>query len=313
MSADLAHSPEFDIVIAGGGPAGMAAAIWCADLGLSCCLIEGSSSLGGQLGWIHAAITNYPGIVAENGADLLRRFESSLPNNIDRVYGSRVVSIDAAELAVTLDSGRTLTCRSIILATGIRRRRLGIQGEVEFLGKGILDSGSKAKSNVSGKRVVIIGGGDAAIENALILSESAAKVTVIHRRAGFSAREEFLEPATKRSNVELITSSELLSINGDDVVKTTTFRSNASDQSREIDADAVLIRVGVEPNSEFVEGIVDLDPRGYIVVDRNCMTSISNVFAIGDVSNPAAPTIAGAVGDAATAVKSAFSRLGPNS
>lgn len=300
---------SFDVVIIGGGPAGMSAAGWCDDLGLSCCIVERSSCLGGQLGWIHAPISNYPGINAANGNDLLERFRNCLPGAIDYLFNETVDSLLPGDPVVSSASGECISGKAIVIATGVRRRKLGVAGEDEYVGRGILDSGAKAKDKVEGKKVVIIGGGDAALENASILSKTASKVTVIHRRAAFSARAEFLESVANRSNVEMLLSSKVISINGDDKVRSVTYRHEDAQDERVIDADAVLIRVGVEPNSELVRGIVDLDTRGYVVVDRNCRSSVPGFYAIGDVSNPTAPTIAGAVGDAATAIKSIRSLL----
>lgn len=303
---------EFDVVVVGGGPAGMTAAIWCADLGLTCCVLESGPALGGQLHWIHAPIKNYPGILAENGVDLLRRFESSLPIPIAVELNARVSSIDVETLSVTLESGLVKRGRAIVLATGISRRKLGVAGENEFVGRGILDSGSRARNEVAGKRVVIIGGGDAAFENVTILSKTAEMVTLIHRRPEFTARAEFLDAVNPLSNVEIVTAAELISINGDQVVNSVTYRHLAGSEHHTVEADAVLIRVGVKPNSELVAPFADRDDRGYVLVDRNCMSSAKNIFAIGDVSNPTAPTIASATGDAANAVKSALRLLRSN-
>lgn len=309
MTAINSKFPGFDVVIIGGGPAGISAAVWCNDLGLSCSLLERGSSLGGQLEWIHAKISNYPGIEAENGREMLARFEQSLASSVVRQLNVCAASIDAGGLGVSLDDGRQIAARAIILATGIRRRRLGILGEAEFIGRGVLDSGSKARHEVAGKNVVIVGGGDAALENAVMLSESASKVTLIHRRREFSARQEFADCVRDLGNVEMKMGSELISINGDEVIRSVTCRPNDGGQPAEIPADAVLIRIGVEPNSEIVRDIVAVDARGYVIVDRNCMSSAKNIFAIGDVSNPTAPTIAAAVGDGATAAKAALSLL----
>ncbi len=309
MSERTTDNGRFDVAIIGGGPAGVTAAIWCADLGLSCFFAEGHEPLGGQLNWINAPITNYPAVRTENGGEMAQRFVASL-NEIKIVRSNRrVISIAPDPLVLRTTGDEIVEARALIVATGIRRRTLSIAGESEFVGRGILTSGVGSKADIRGKRVVIVGGGDAAIENACILSEEAERVIVVHRRNKFSAREKFLAEVKCHDNIEFRLNSELVSINGDVRVRSVTCRSIALGVEDEISADAVLIRVGVEPNSELVKGLVKLDDRGYIKVDRKCATNIPNIFAIGDISNPIAPTIAGAVGDAATAVKAVHSLL----
>lgn len=309
MSEKTTDKGCFDVAIIGGGPAGITAAIWCADLGLSCFFAEGHEPLGGQLNWINAPITNYPAARTANGGEMAQRFVASL-NDVNIVRSNqRVISIGRDPLVLRTTGDEIVEARALIVATGIRRRTLSIAGEREFVGRGILSSGAGSKAEIRGKRVVIVGGGDAAIENACILSEEAERVIVVHRRNKFAAREKFLTEVKGRENIEFRLNSELVSINGDDRVRSVTCRSIASGSEDEIAADAVLIRVGVEPNSDLVKDLVKVDDRGYVVVDRHCVTNAPNIFAIGDVSNPNALTIAGAVGDAATAVKAVHSLL----
>src|SRR5690606_24230514 len=158
------------------------AALWCADLGMRAVVIEARSELGGQLRIVHTPIVNFPGVDAADGEDLYRRFAASMDKfEIDVITDSEATSIDASECTVTLVSGEVVGGEALIIATGVRRRRLRIPGEGEFEGRGILASGAGERESAPGKRVVIIGGGDAAFENALILREFAESVTVVHR------------------------------------------------------------------------------------------------------------------------------------
>src|SRR5688500_7960664 len=155
---------EFDVVIIGGGPAGMSAALWCDDLGLSSCLIERNEVLGGQLHWISHAINNYLGNRFDNGADCLKHFLESLQGrSFECLTGSEVATVDLSSMQIRLSSGRVIGGKTILVATGIRRRSHGVPGEGEFYNKGILDSGSKHRREVNGRRVAVIGGGDAAL------------------------------------------------------------------------------------------------------------------------------------------------------
>lgn len=296
----------YDVVIIGGGPAGLSAAIWCADLGLESILIEKESELGGQLRSIYNPIANYPAAQAANGSELANAFIRSADNfAFDRTTGE-AVAIDPASLSVEMKDGRPISGRAIVLATGVSRRRLGIPGEMEFQGKGILRSGAKEREFVKGKRVVIIGGGDAAMENAVMLGEHAAKVFVVHRRAEFTARNEFMSQARDNDRVEFVTNATVESIEGGECVERIIVRDDLSGESNTIEADNVLIRIGVEPNSQLLRSVAELDPAVYVKVNTSAETSLPGIYAVGDVANPIGPTISTAAGTAATAVKSIF-------
>lgn len=310
---------EFDVIIVGGGPAGMSAAMWCAELGMSALILEKGAELGGQLLITHNPITNYLGIEAKNGRELRDTFVEHLR---DRGFLSRVNAnvskLNLAGKSVSLHGGEVLNARAIILATGVRRRTLGIRGEIEFRGKGILESGSNADDAVAGKRVLIVGGGDAALENASILGEKAARVIVAHRRDKFRGRPEFIEAAAVRPNVEMLMSTAVQSISGSEIVEEIELKDLKTSETRTLPIDAVLIRVGVIPNTELLSepGAIAtgflrlaLDPNGYVIVDHTCKTSVAGIYAVGDVANPAAATINSAAGMGATAAKAIFAWL----
>jgi thioredoxin reductase (NADPH) len=300
---------KFDVIVVGGGPAGMSAALWCSDLGLSCILIEKDAEFGGQLQRIHNPITNYLGLPAKNGREMLERFERSLTNAVfEKSLSAEVSSIAAENIGVTLADGRVLAGGAIIIATGVRRRMLGVPGEIEFQGKGILGSGAKDPASARGKNVVIVGGGDAAIENTLILSKYAASVKVVHRRDEFSARESFMQQIPSLKNVELIRGAEVVSINGSESIRSIEIKDSLA-TTLILPADEILIRIGVVPNSELVRGVVELDNKGYVDVDNACRTSRSGIFAIGDVTGSLSPTISTAAGMGATAAKAIFAWL----
>lgn len=303
-------SVDFDVIIIGGGPAGLSAALWCRDLGLDAILFERSPDLGGQLLWIHDRIENYLGSTAANGRELRDQFVEHLSaRQIVPVKTSQVISIDVARKTVTLENGEKYAAQAIVIATGIRRRILGVPGEQEFLGKGILSSGAASRKDVAGQNIVIVGGGDAAIENSVILSEFAEKVTVVHRRSEFRARPPLLEAAEKAPNVEFILETEVAAILGNEKVTSVEIMSVRGRGGRTISADAVLIRIGVQPNTEILKDQLDLDTDGYVRVDSSGASSAPDVFAIGDVANPISPTISTAVGGGATAAKSVSALL----
>lgn len=299
-------SVDFDVMIVGGGPAGLSAALWCRDLGINAMLFERSEDLGGQLLSIYDRIENHLGFSAADGRELRDRFIDHVTNRrVPIGTRSAVASIDVEQKTITLDDGETYSARAIIIATGVRRRELGVPGEKEFVGKGILHSGAGSRRDVSGQKIVIVGGGDAAIENSVILSEFAEKVTVIHRRGEFRARPELIAAARTGANIEFVLDTEVTAINGNEAVTSVDVINKVSRDSFTIAADAVLIRIGVQPNTEMLNDQLVLDSEGYVRVDSTGKSSAQGIFAVGDVANPISPTISTAVGSGASAAKAA--------
>ncbi|MEQ1607058.1 MAG: FAD-dependent oxidoreductase [Pyrinomonadaceae bacterium] len=303
-------SPQYDVIIIGGGPAGLSAALWCADLGLKAILLERESEFGGQLLRTFNRIQNYPGIEDATGVDIRDRFLGQVKKtSVERRSGVAISRVDLAGRALEFEDGSMLESKAIIIATGVRRRKLGVPGEDKFGGHGVLDSGVRNRNNLSGKSVVIVGGGDAALENAIILGETAASVTLVHRSGEFRARSEFLEKAAAMPNVTLVPNRVVTAILGCENVTGIELRDAKTSESSQLSADAMLIRIGVAPNNELFHGQLAVDENGYIKVDSTCATNIEDVFAIGDVANPIAPTICSAAGMGATAAKAAANCL----
>jgi thioredoxin reductase (NADPH) len=299
-----------DVVIIGAGPAGLSALLWCADLGLDAAIVEQRPEPGGQLLSIHNPITNYLGLTTQNGREMSNRFLDQAAGLLTNQYIDIAASaIDVENKVVRLSDGRAIKVAAIILATGVRRRRLGIEGETEFEGRGVLESGAKEKASLKDKRVVIVGGGDAALENALIIGEYASEIIVIHRRGTFSARPEFVAAAVRHPKVRIVYDARPVRIIGSGHVEAIEFVHIPGGEPETIPTDAVLIRIGVEPNSDLIREQVSTDDRGYILTGTQCETSVPGIFAVGDVANPTAPTISAAAGSAATAAKAIYTQI----
>ncbi|CAN5589501.1 thioredoxin-disulfide reductase [soil metagenome] len=299
-----------DVVIIGAGPAGLAAALWCDQLGLDTLILEQSEIVGGQLHSIYGAIENYPGVRALNGAELSARFADEIDNaGFDLWTGVQMANVDLTAKRVSLRSGEQVQSICIIIATGVRRRQLGIPGENEFSGKGIIDSAARDRNLFAGKDVCIIGGGDAAVENALLLADVCPTVTLVHRGKKLGARREFLEQLQTNHCITVFTESAVSRIIGNEEVEAVEILRKDAIKTFQMAVRGVLIRIGVEPNTESFREQVQLDEKGYILVTSQQETTLTNVFAIGDVSNPMAPTISGATGAGATAAKVIAARL----
>jgi thioredoxin reductase (NADPH) len=299
-----------DVLIIGAGPAGLSAALWCDELGLDTLVLEQNASVGGQLHSIYNPIENYPGVRATNGSEFLTRFSENVSNaDFDLWTNVEIESVDLKARRIVLRTGEELQSISIIIATGVRRRRLGIPGEVEFVGRGIIESPTRDRESFAGKDICVIGGGDAAAENALLLAEVCPTVTLVHRGRKLKARPTFVQQLQGQHCITVFPESVVTRILGNEEVEAVEILRKDALKPFQMAVKGVAIRVGVEPNTELFREQLDLDDQGYAVVTSQQETNVANVFAIGDVSNPVAPTISGAAGAGATAAKVIASRL----
>lgn len=299
-----------DVLILGAGPAGLSAALWCDELGLDTLVLERSAAVGGQLHTIFNPIENYPGLRANNGSDFLDQFSDQMSKaDFDLWTNVEIETVDFKAKRIGLRSGEELQAISIIIATGVRRRRLGIPGEEEFVGRGIIESPSRDRENLAGMDVCVIGGGDAAAENALLLADVCPTVTLVHRSKKLKARPTFTQELQGQHCITVFPESQVTRILGNEEVEAVEILRKGALKPFQMAVRGVAIRIGVEPNTEDFAGQLQLDDQAFAVVNSQQETNLANVFAIGDVSNPLAPTIIGAAGAGATAAKVIASRL----
>src|ERR1051325_5068390 len=299
-----------DVIIIGAGPGGLSAALWCDELGLDALVLERETEVGGQLLRVHNRVANYLGVEAANGRELRDLFEAQADaRDFDLWTQVEIEEVDLRAKRVRLRSGEELQSIAIVIATGGRRRRLNIPGESEFEGRGVLSSGVLERETVAGEDVLVVGGGDAAAENALLLAEVCATVTLVHRGEKLSARSEFAERVRGDHRITVFTEATLERVLGSERVGSVEIRRAGAIKPMRMAVRGVLVRVGVEPNSELFRGQLHEDARGYVVTDGQHETSAEMVFAVGDISNPHPPTISGATGAGATAAKVIASRL----
>lgn len=299
-----------DVLIIGAGPAGLSAALWCDELGLDTLVVERAPEIGGQLLWIHNPVGNYLGLPAADGRELRDLFAAHVEGaGFDLWTGAQIESVDLGAKRLSLASGEELQAIFLIIATGLRRRLLGVPGETQFEGRGMIGSGARDRNLYAGRDVCVVGGGDAAAENALLLSEVCATVTLVHRGKRLKARREFAERLRGTHCVTIFNESEVTRVLGGTQVEAVEIRRRGALKPFQMAVAGVLVRVGFEPNTEPFRGQLDLDERGYVHVTCEQETRVENVFAVGDVANPAAPTISGACGAGATVAKVIAARL----
>jgi len=246
----------------------------------------------------------------KNGREFLALLSPKLEAaEFDLWTNTTIESVDLKTKRVVLQSGEQLQSISIIIATGVRRRQLGIPGETEFAGRGILESATRDREQLAGKDVCIVGGGDAAAENALLLADACPTVTLVHRDRSLKARRDFTEQMVGHHSITIFPESVVTRILGNTQVEAVEILRKDALKPFQMAVQGVLVRIGVEPNTELFREQITLNEHGYVVVNGEQETNVANVFAIGDVSNPLAPTISGATGAGATAAKVIASRL----
>jgi thioredoxin reductase (NADPH) len=309
---EKANIPDnvYDIVIIGGGPAGLTAGIYASRASLRTLLIEGASSVS-QI-TVTDIIENYPGMPEGiGGFDLVERFKKQALQ-----FGLEIASEDVISIAKTrwddtegwkvTSAGRDYEALAVIVATGAYWRKLGVPGEDFFIGKGVSYCATCDGPLYRNRDVVVIGGGDAAVQEAIFLTNFARKVTIVHRRNRLRATKALEKRAFANSKIDFAWNSVVEEISGGNVVEKVKIRDiNSPDMGREIPVHGVFIFIGLTPKTEIVRGVADLDDAGYIVVNRNMQTSAKGVFAGGDCISKLLRQVVTACGDGATAAASA--------
>lgn len=294
----------YDVIIIGGGPAGLTAGIFAAKRKLNALLLDGGE-FGGQLlsaFWIE----NYPGMGRVEGKELAARIVKHAQEAGVEMRKEEVISIERREGGFVVRSeGNQYESKAVIFATGARCRALGVCGENEFLGKGISFSASCDGESFKGKRVAVVGGGDSALKAALFLTKTASEVYLIHRREEFRA-EEALQSELRRSNVKLLLNKAPKEFRGDSRLRSVILEDASTKETMELEVDGVFVYVGSTPASSLAGKLgVEIDERFFIKVDRNQRTNIPGVFAAGDITGGILQVI-GACGEGAVAATRAY-------
>lgn len=301
-----------DLVVVGAGPAGVSAALWAKQLGLDVRVLEAAPEPGGQLHLIHYPPADFagavPGVGAEIAAAMARQLERA-GVAIEREEVALSLELAGTRPAVLTADGRRFETSAILIATGARRRHLGVPGERELEGRGVSYSATRDKAQLAGRKVAVIGGGDSAFENALMLADAGSAVTLISRGAP-RARAEFRDRVAGQSNIEQLESARVTSILGNDRVEAVALHSKRG--ASEVAAEAVVVKIGMTPNTEWCARTLDLDPTGFIRVDESLRTSVARVWAAGDVTRPQRPSLAVAVGHGAQALAAIRAVLRPS-
>jgi len=295
-----------DLVILGGGPAGLTAGMYAARARIPLVLLE-KGQTGGQMA-ATATVDNYPGMVDPIfGADLAQKMEMQA-----RKFGLEIVPADVNLVSKTdqgflvcLDSGETYSCRALILTTGASPVKLGIPGELELTGKGVSYCAVCDGPFFRDFEIAVVGGGDSAIEEAVYLTRFASRVHVIHRRDQLRACKEIQEKAFSEPKIVIHWSTLPVAVIGEKEVSALRIRSVKDGSEEDLSVGGVFFYVGLRPNSESFRELVLTDRGGFIITDQEMRCSIPGAFAAGDVRSKVLRQISTAVGDGATAAYAA--------
>ena len=298
---------SYDIIIIGGGPGGISALLWCHSLGLRGLLLEQAAELGGQMLQMFHPVLDYPGLLPADGRELRDHFARHLKQlQLEIRTNARVEELELSACRVCCQ-GEWLTAGALIIATGARQRRLGISGEAEFA----LHEDPHLPMPYANQPVCVIGGGDSAVQNSLMLAPVCESVTLLHRSEQFRARAEWLRQANATPNLKLLPHTVPVEIRAVNQTRLVSLADTRTGKLSVVPAAAVFVRIGITPNTEFLREQLALDEAGFIRVDQHQVTSHPNVYAIGDVCRPDCLSVATAVGQAAIAVK-AISQTRPS-
>jgi thioredoxin reductase (NADPH) len=291
----------YEVIIIGGGPAGLTAGLYTSRARLSTLLIE-SALFGGQMTTTEL-IENYPGFPqGVTGDELSRLMEEQAKRFGMETVAQEVVKVSLeTDLKVVQTHESTYRCEALIIGTGTEYRKLGVPGEKEFAGKGVSYCATCDGAFFRDSQIVVVGGGDSALTEALFLTKFAKELTIIHRRDALRGTKIYQERALGHPKIKFLWNSTVQEIKGDSIVRSVIVKNVKTGQIKEFETDGAFLFVGLTPRTQFLKGVVKMDEGGYLLTDEECETSAKGIFAVGDCRKKLLRQIATAIGDGATA------------
>lgn len=300
----------YDIIVIGGGPAGLTAALYARRQNKTVLVIE-KGSFGGQTVF-SPKIENYPGFVEMSGMEFSDKLVEQILYQGAEVTVEEALSIENTSdgyKKVITDSGE-YTARAVIIACGAKHRMLGLDGEEDYVGNGISFCAVCDGAFYKGKEVAVIGGGNSALQEALLLSEGCSKVHIIQNLSTLTGEEKLISSLTSKPNVDVIYNTVVTKLIGDDELNAIMLHDTVSNKDTEMKLDGMFVAIGLIPDCDVVKGILDLDNYGYIPSDESCITKEQGIFVAGDCRTKSIRQIATAVADGATSALAACKYLG---
>jgi thioredoxin reductase (NADPH) len=299
-----AQHESYDVVIVGGGPAGLTAALYAAREGLSTLVIE-RSQLGGQAATTER-LDNFPGFPEGiTGAEFSARLAQQAERfGVELLRATNVTGIGAHgdHRDVQTEGGDTYCARAVVLATGSTYRRLGVPGEDDFIGAGVHFCATCDGPLYRGQELLVVGGGNSAVEEGVFLTQFAPKVTIVVRGDALSASQIVADRALSDPRVEVLLHTAVKEFRGDSRLRSVVLRDLRTGAEWEAHPGGIFVFIGLTPNSDFVKRTVALDAHGFVITDDRLQTSVPGVFAAGDVRHGATAQIASAAGEGAAVI-----------
>lgn len=291
-----------DVLIIGGGPAGLTAALYNARAGLSVILLE-KMAPGGQI-FTTAEIENFPGIDQVSGPELTEVMEAQAIKFGARIVYDEVVAINETPgrpKEIICASGSVYAATAVIIAVGATYKYLGVPGEMQFRGRGVSNCATCDGAFYKNKEVAVVGGGDTAVEEGLFLTKFAAKVYLVHRRNRLRANPAIQARALANNKMEFIFNSIVEEIQGTETVSGISLKNVKSGEKKKLPVSGVFVFIGLRPGTDFLRNVLELDPQGYVKTDREMHTSKPGFFACGDCTDKIFRQVITAAGDGANA------------
>ena len=295
----------YDIIVIGGGPAGLTAALYARRQNKSVLVLE-KNSFGGQTVY-SPKIENYPGFKEMSGVEFSDKLVDQVLDQgaeLEMEQVIKVVDNGATKTVVTEDN--TFEAKSVIIATGAKHRMLGLVGEEDYVGNGISFCAVCDGAFYNGKEVAVIGGGNSALQEALLLSQNCKKVNVIQNLAFLTGEQKLIDSISAKDNVSVTLNTVVTAISGVDGALTgLVLKSTETGEETTINVDGVFVAIGLVPDNDCVKDIIALDDRGYVPADESTVTTVNGIFVAGDCRSKTIRQIATAISDGATAALSA--------
>ncbi|MFZ0547277.1 MAG: thioredoxin-disulfide reductase [Candidatus Promineifilaceae bacterium] len=291
------------VIIIGSGPAGLTAGVYTARATLNPLIIAGNQ-LGGQIS-ITAEVENYPGFPEPDltGPDLVEKMRQQAERFGARIEYDEVVEVDFSNGSpfYVKTYGKEYEAEAVIVTAGASPRRLGIPGEEEYIGRGVSFCATCDGFFFRGKDIVVVGGGDSALEEGIFLTKFANRVRIVHRRDELRAGPHLQERAFANEKIDFVWDTVVEEISGNGMVTEVLTENLKTGEKKKLDTQGVFIYVGHFPNSKFLEGQVAMDEHGYVITDERMRTSVEGVFAAGEIQDPVYRQIATSVGQGCSA------------